>query len=91
MIYTYSISHKDRVIYVGQTRHFKRRRNRHHYNYKSCSFPLYKLMRRLSKDVKKDFSFDIIESNQIEELAKHSERYYISLYRPIGNKQIPRI
>ena len=91
MIYTYCISYNDQIIYIGSTRHFKRRINRHHHNYKKCSFPLYRLMRSLSKNVKRDFVFHILETNQIEDLAKHSERYYIRLYRPIGNKQIPRI
>jgi excinuclease UvrABC nuclease subunit len=89
-IYTYCISHKDRVIYVGKTMALKKRINRHHHNFKSCKFPLYKYMRNKSVNVKRDFIFSILETNQTNLEAHFSERYWIKLYKPECNKQIPK-
>ena len=80
----------DNVIYVGKTIVYNRRKSRHRDNFKNgCTFPLYKHMRKISSDVKRDFKFTIIQTCMFHDVAKADERYWIKYYKPIGNKQIP--
>lgn len=89
MIDTYCITWRNRIIYIGQTSCLRKRINRHRHNFKNESFPLYLFMRTKSRDPN-EFRFEVMESNHTLELATHSERYWIKILKPIGNKQVPR-
>ena len=65
----YKIEKDEKVLYIGKTVNFKRRKWEHTYR------------RKLDKTYK----FEIIESNLSAEDAKKREEYYIKLYDTFKN------
>ena len=77
VIYGIYSRHHDRIMYVGQSINFKRRRTEHkntafHPSSRSYEYPLYRSIRKYGWE---NFRFDVLESVEQDQLNKKEEQY----------------
>jgi predicted GIY-YIG superfamily endonuclease len=79
----YKITVNETILYIGSTYNFSRRKASHRFLTKHSNSKFYSYLRENAWEI------DIIE--QVEENINPllRERYYIELYKPIFNKNIP--